>query len=76
MTQKHAAWTYKLLELVFSGTVQQNTYCHTIKLDVLSKKSIAQSLSASIISGHKLHMSSEIVGEKNVIYETISRTSS
>jgi hypothetical protein len=37
------------------------------KLDILSKKSIAQSLSASIIKGHKLHMSNEIVGEKNVI---------
>ena len=37
------------------------------KLDILSKKSIAQSLSASIINGHKLHMSNEIAGEKNVI---------
>jgi len=43
---------------------------------VLGKKSIAQSTSASIIKGHRLHISNDIVGEKVVIYETISRTSS
>ena len=43
---------------------------------ILGKKSIAQSTSPCIIKGHRLHISSDIVGEKVVIYETISRTSS
>lgn len=45
-------------------------------LNLLEKKSIAQSDSASIINGQRLHISNEIFGEKKVIYETISSTSS
>lgn len=43
---------------------------------ILGKKSIAQSASASIINGQRVHISNDIVGEKKVIYDTISRTSS
>jgi len=35
--------------------------------DILGKKSIAQSASASISSGQRLHISNDIVGEKKVI---------
>lgn len=45
-------------------------------LHILGKKSIAQSANASIIKGQRVHISMDIVGEKNVIYETISKTSS
>lgn len=37
---------------------------------------MAQSANASIINGQRLHISIDIVGEKNVIYDTISKTSS
>lgn len=47
-----------------------------IYCSILGKKSIAQSARASIINGQRLHISSDIVGEKKVIYETISKTSS
>jgi len=43
---------------------------------ILGKKSIAQSASASIIRGQRVHISNDIVGEKKVIYDTISKTSS
>lgn len=37
---------------------------------------MAQSASASIITGQRVHISKDIDGEKNVIYDTISKTSS
>lgn len=49
---------------------------HDDVLYILGKKSIAQSAKASIINGQRLHISREIVGEKKVIYDTISKTSS
>lgn len=44
--------------------------------NILGKKSMAQSASASIINGQRLHISMDIVGEKKVMYDTISSTSS
>lgn len=47
-----------------------------MRINSLEKKSIAHSDNASIINGQRLHISKDIVGEKNVIYDTISKTSS
>lgn len=47
-----------------------------MQLNLLGKKSIAQSASASIIIGQRLHKSNDIVGEKKVIYDAISKISS
>lgn len=44
--------------------------------NILEKKSIAHSPSASVIKGQRVHISIDIDGEKKVMYETISKTSS
>lgn len=45
-------------------------------MNILGKKSIAQSARASVSNGQRLHISKDIVGEKKVMYDTISKTSS
>lgn len=46
------------------------------KMCILGKKPIAQSARACISNGQRLHISMDIDGDKNVMYDAISKTSS
>ena len=61
------------IELILSSIMNEFA-CY--KDNILGKKSMAHSANASIISGQRLHKSMDMVGEKNVMNEAISKTSS